>query len=100
MCVDTQILNDILILDVAIFQREQLHFSQCLTAVLSTLSCQLVAALSGQYNPERQFNSDNAEASSKWLEQIAGIGLLVKFEALLLPDRVSKISKLFYVRSY
>ena len=71
------------------FQKEQLHFSQCLSAVLSTLSCQLVAALSSQYNPERHFNSDNNEASTKWLEQIASIGLLVKFEVLLLPDRVS-----------
>ena len=79
----------IYILDVAMFQKEQLHFSQCLSAVLSTLSCQLVAALSGQYNPERHFNSDNNDASTKWLEQIACIGLLVKFEVLLLPDRVS-----------
>lgn len=53
-----------------------------------------MAALSGQYNPERQFNSNNNEASTKWLEQLGAVGLLVKFEVLLLPDRVSK-SQLF-----
>ena len=78
----------VLFIDITLFQRDLLHFSQCLTAVLSTLSCQLVAALSGQYNPERQFISDNSEASTKWLEQLAAIGLLVKFESLLLPDQV------------
>ena len=76
-------------LDILLFQRDQHHFSQCLSAVLSTLTCQLTAALSGQFNPERQHISDNTEASTKWLEQIAAIGVLVKFEALMQPDRVS-----------
>jgi len=78
-------------LDILLFQRDQHHFSQCLSAVLSTLTCQLTAALSGQFNPERQYISDNTEASTKWLEQIAAIGVLVKFEALMQPDRVSVI---------
>jgi len=77
--------------DVLLFQRDQHHFSQCLSAVLSTLTSQLIAALSGQYNPERQYISDNIEASTKWLEQMAAIGVLVKFEALMQPDRVSKL---------
>ena len=91
----TVTLRLLFILDMAIFQKEQLHFSQCLTATLSTLSSQLVAALSGQYNPERHFNSNNSDASANWLEQLAYIGLLVKFEVLLMPDRVSDITVAF-----
>ena len=95
LCSNVQFKVVAYILDIAAFQREQLHFSQCLAAVLSTLSCQLVAAFSGQYNPERHFNNNNSEASIKWLEQIASIGLLVKFEVLLLPDRVSRVTICF-----
>ena len=78
------------ILDTKCVERRDAVFSQALTAVLSTFTSQLCAALRDNFNTLHEYTTDSESTSAKWLQQLTKIGLLVYFQSLLSSRKVSQ----------
>uniref|UniRef100_A0A4W3GFW6 Phosphatidylinositol-3,4,5-trisphosphate dependent Rac exchange factor 2 n=1 Tax=Callorhinchus milii TaxID=7868 RepID=A0A4W3GFW6_CALMI len=66
--------------------RQDMVFCQSLVATVCTFSEQLLAALNQMYDTNREYEMETQEASKKWLEQIASVGILFNFQSLLSPN--------------
>uniref|UniRef100_A0A4W3GH72 Phosphatidylinositol-3,4,5-trisphosphate dependent Rac exchange factor 2 n=1 Tax=Callorhinchus milii TaxID=7868 RepID=A0A4W3GH72_CALMI len=74
--------------DTDIQLRQDMVFCQSLVATVCTFSEQLLAALNQMYDTNREYEMETQEASKKWLEQIASVGILFNFQSLLSPNLV------------
>uniref|UniRef100_A0A4W3GFT3 Phosphatidylinositol 3,4,5-trisphosphate-dependent Rac exchanger 2 protein n=1 Tax=Callorhinchus milii TaxID=7868 RepID=A0A4W3GFT3_CALMI len=72
--------------DTDIQLRQDMVFCQSLVATVCTFSEQLLAALNQMYDTNREYEMETQEASKKWLEQIASVGILFNFQSLLSPN--------------
>jgi hypothetical protein len=72
----------------ALLQSHDKLFSQCLVALATGFSRQLVAAARGQLNPEPEYGVSGEDMSSGWLQLVANKGVLLHLEALLTPVSV------------
>uniref|UniRef100_UPI00358EF05E phosphatidylinositol 3,4,5-trisphosphate-dependent Rac exchanger 2 protein-like n=1 Tax=Myxine glutinosa TaxID=7769 RepID=UPI00358EF05E len=58
---------------------------QLLGAMAAAFSDQLLAATTDIFNPMREYGVEGSEASRKWLEHIASIGLIFNLQSMLSP---------------
>ncbi|XP_069739873.1 phosphatidylinositol 3,4,5-trisphosphate-dependent Rac exchanger 1 protein isoform X2 [Narcine bancroftii] len=71
--------------DLELQLRRDVLFCQSLVAAICSFTEQLLAALNHRYNNNGEYEEESKEASKKWLEQIAGTGVLFNFLSLLSP---------------
>uniref|UniRef100_A0A6Q2XEI5 Phosphatidylinositol-3,4,5-trisphosphate-dependent Rac exchange factor 1 n=1 Tax=Esox lucius TaxID=8010 RepID=A0A6Q2XEI5_ESOLU len=71
--------------DTTLQLRRDVIFCQSATGALCTLAEQLLAALRSRFNNAGEYDEDSKEASRKWLEQSAAIGVLLNFQSTLAP---------------
>ncbi|XP_046890033.1 phosphatidylinositol 3,4,5-trisphosphate-dependent Rac exchanger 1 protein [Hypomesus transpacificus] len=71
--------------DTSLQLRRDVIFCQAATGAVCTLAEQLLAALRSRLNNAGEYEEDSKETSRKWLEQVAGIGVLLHFQATLAP---------------
>uniref|UniRef100_A0A3P8ZG28 Phosphatidylinositol-3,4,5-trisphosphate-dependent Rac exchange factor 1 n=1 Tax=Esox lucius TaxID=8010 RepID=A0A3P8ZG28_ESOLU len=74
--------------DTTLQLRRDVIFCQSATGALCTLAEQLLAALRSRFNNAGEYDEDSKEASRKWLEQSAAIGVLLNFQSTLAPHVV------------
>ncbi|GCB72902.1 hypothetical protein scyTo_0002246 [Scyliorhinus torazame] len=72
--------------DTEIQLRQDMVFCQSLVATVCAFSEQLLAALHQMYDTNSEYEIETQEASRKWLEQIANVGILFNFQSLLSPN--------------
>ncbi|XP_062316534.1 phosphatidylinositol 3,4,5-trisphosphate-dependent Rac exchanger 1 protein [Osmerus eperlanus] len=71
--------------DTSLQLRRDVIFCQAAAGAVCTLAEQLLAALRSRLNNAGEYEEDSKETSRKWLEQVAGIGVLLHFQATLAP---------------
>ncbi|XP_069777399.1 phosphatidylinositol 3,4,5-trisphosphate-dependent Rac exchanger 2 protein isoform X3 [Narcine bancroftii] len=72
--------------DTEIQLRQDMVFCQSVVATVCAFSEQLLAALHQMFDTNREYEIEAQEASRKWLEQIANVGILFNFQSLLSPN--------------
>ncbi|XP_060680096.1 phosphatidylinositol 3,4,5-trisphosphate-dependent Rac exchanger 2 protein [Hemiscyllium ocellatum] len=72
--------------DTEIQLRQDMVFCQSLVAVVCAFTEQLLAVLHQLYDTDSEYEIQTQEASRKWLEQIANVGILFNFQSLLSPN--------------
>jgi hypothetical protein len=77
--------------NLTLLQTHDKLFSQCLVALATGFSHQLLAATRGQLNPEPEYGVSNEDISSTWLQLVASKGVLFHIESLLSEGRELKL---------
>lgn len=78
-----------LLTDLVLLQTQDHLFSQCVVALATAFSHQLLAALRGHFNPEPEFGTSNEAVSNGWLQLLASKGVLFHLETLMSVANVS-----------
>jgi hypothetical protein len=77
--------------DPSLLQTYDMLFSQCVAALATAFSRQLLVAVRGQLNPEPEYGQSGEAVSCGWLQLLACKGALFHLESIMSDDKEMKL---------